>query len=263
MKKKYLLFGALALALLVTAGFAYQNFREKQAQEQWLAHMTETVERSTFYEGIFLDDVPLGGLSLQEASDQFQKIAEQRLSDLRVELTYEDQSWVFTHEDIQADIDWQDKLNELFQLAREGQLEDRYKKVEEIREKGVREETVLTMDIAKIQRGIEEIAESLTIEPVDADIDFHPNEKEKFVLSPEKAGQRVDAQMLYQSAEQIFASGQPGVIPIEPIVVEPEVRMADLEKATSKIVTFSTSISARSVALTSSECLSSKNFSIV
>ena len=81
MKKKYLLFGALALALLVTAGFAYQNFREKQAQEQWLAHMTETVERSTFYEGIF-GRCAAGRLSLQEASDQFQKIAEQRLSDL-------------------------------------------------------------------------------------------------------------------------------------------------------------------------------------
>ena len=35
--------------------------------------MTDTVERNTFYEGIYLDDVPLGGLTLQEASDLFQK----------------------------------------------------------------------------------------------------------------------------------------------------------------------------------------------
>lgn len=242
MKKKYLLLGVLAIALLVTAGFAYQSYREKRAQEQWIAHMTDTVERSTFYEGIFLDDVPLSGLTLQEASDQFQKAAEERLANLRVELTYEDQSWVFTHEDIQAQIDWEDRLDELFQLAREGQLEDRYNEVEEIREKGVREETTLTMDIAKIRGDIEEIAESLAIQPVDADITFYPNEKEKFSLSPEQAGQIVDAQALYQSAENILSSEQPGKIAIEPIVAEANVRMADLEKATSKIVTFSTSM---------------------
>ena len=46
--------------------------------------------------------------------------------------------------------------------------------------------------------------------------------------------------------EQVFLSEQPGTVVIEPIVVEAEVRMADLEKATSKLVTFSTSMSGSS-----------------
>jgi len=246
MKKKYLLLGALALVLLVTAGFVYYNYREKHAQEQWIAHMTDTVERSTFYEGIFLDEIPLGGLTLQEASDHFRKAAESRLGNLKAELTYEDQKWIFTHEDIRAHINWEEKLEELYQLAREGQLEDRYRQVEEIREKGVREQTTLTMDITQIKKDIADIAESLTIQPVDADIKFYPDRKEKFSLIPEQAGQSVDAEQLYRSVQQIFASEQPGTIAIEPISVEAEVRMADLEKATSKIVTFSTSMSGSS-----------------
>jgi len=246
MRKKYLLIGVLALIILLTAGFAYHNYREKLAQEQWIAHMTDTVERNTFYEGIYLDDIHLGGLTFQEASDHFKKAAEDRFSNLNVELTYEDQNWIFTHEDIHANIDWEEKLEGLYQLAREGSLEDRYKKVEDIRENNVKEQTTLTMDIARIKSDIAGIAESLSIEPIDADINFYPNEKQKFKLTPEQDGQEVDADELYQYVEQVFLSEQPGTVVIEPIVVEAEVRMADLEKATSKLVTFSTSMSGSS-----------------
>ncbi|NLA84926.1 MAG: hypothetical protein GX854_10515, partial [Clostridiales bacterium] len=52
MKLKYLLLGVLAIAVILTAGFLYQDYREKLAEEKLLAHMTETVERDAFYEGI-------------------------------------------------------------------------------------------------------------------------------------------------------------------------------------------------------------------
>lgn len=246
MKKRYILIGVLALALLLTAGFVYHNYREKKAQEQWIAHMTDTVERDTFYEGIYLDDVHLGGLTLQEAYDQFKIAAEERLNNLRAELTYEDQSWVFTHEDINAEINWEEKLEELYELGREGDLEERYKQIEEIRENKVQAETTLTMDITRIRGAVEEIADSLSVEPVNADLSFHPGEEQMFRITPEQEGRKVDSDELYRSVEEIFKSGQPGIVAIEPAVVEPEVRAADLERATSKIVTFSTSMSGSS-----------------
>ena len=125
-------------------------------------------------------------------------------------------------------------------------MEDRYQQVEEIRENNVKELTILTMDISLIKSKIEEIAESLTVEPVDADIAFYPNEKDKFKLFPEQDGLKVDADELNKSVEQIFIAEKAGEIAIEPIAIEPEVRLADLEKATSKIVTFSTSMSGSS-----------------
>jgi len=246
MKKRYILIGVLALALLVTAGFVYQNYKEKKAQEQWIAHMTDTVERDTFYEGIYLDDIHLGGLTYQEAYDRIKKATEERLNNLKAELIYEDQKWAFTYEDIGAKIEWEEKLKELYNLAREGDLEERYKQVEAIRENGMKAQTELIMDITRIKSAIEEIAEQLTVEPVNADISFHPNKEQMFSLTPEQEGRKVDANELYRSVEEIFKSEQPGTVPIEPVVVEPEVRAADLENATSKIVTFSTSMSGSS-----------------
>ena len=242
MRKKHILLVLLSAAVLFTAGFVYQSYREKQAKEQWIAHMTDTVERNTFYEGTYLDDTALGGLTLQEARDQFAQKAAEHLGKLKVELTYQDRSWVFDQEDIGAQIDWEDKLNELYGLAREGELEERYKQVEEIREKGVRKETTLTMDVSRIQDDIATIAKELTIAPVDADVQFYPERENKFAFTSEKSGQTVDGDALYRSAEQILNSGEPGTVAIEPVPAEPKMRVADLEKATKRIVSFSTDL---------------------
>lgn len=246
MRAKHVLLILVFAAILFTAGFVYQSYREKQAeieaQEQWTAHMISTVEGNTFYEGLYLDGVSLGGLTMEEARERFAQRAEEQLDKLKVELIYEDESWVFDYKDIGAHIDWEDKLNTLYNQAREGSLEERYKKVEEIEEKGVYMETTLTKDISLIKDEIIAIAESLMIEPVDADIQFFPDRENKFVLTDDKNGQRVDGDELYLSVEQILNSGEPGALNIEPTPVEPEVRMADLEKATKLIVSFSTDL---------------------
>jgi vancomycin resistance protein YoaR len=254
MKKKYLLFVALAIVVLLTAGFVYQGYREKQAEklaaeiaakklaeeQQRIAHMTKVVEQDTFYDGIFLDEVSLGGMSLAEASDHFRENAEAILSGLSVTLTYGEESWVFDHEDIQAQIDWEDKLNELYQLAREGELEQRYEQVEELKGKNIKMETTQSMNIELIRDEIYTITESLLIEPKNADINFYPSKSEKFSITKEESGQMVDADALYKQVEQIFLSGKPGTIAVEPQVVEADVKADDLKKATSKIVTFTT-----------------------
>jgi vancomycin resistance protein YoaR len=130
--------------------------------------------------------------------------------------------------------------------AGKGSWKSRYKQIEEIRENKVQAETTLTMDITRIRGAVEEIAESLSVEPVNADLSFHPGEEQMFRITPEQEGRKVDSDELYRSVEEIFKSGQPGIVAIEPAVVEPEVRAADLERATSKIVTFSTSMSGSS-----------------
>lgn len=250
MKKKYLLFVALAIVVLLTAGFAYRGYKAKQAEElaaqkleeerQRIAHMTEVVESDSFYEGTYLDEVSLGGLSLAEASDQFQKAEEAFLAGLNVTLTYGDKSWAFSHEDIQAEIDWESKLKELYELAREGELEERFEEVEALKEEPVKMGTTQTMHIELIYEDIAAIAESLSIEPKNANLSFFPDKKDKFSLSKEEDGQIVDADALYEQVEQAFLTGEPQSIAIEPQVAKATVKENDIKNATSKIVTFTT-----------------------
>lgn len=232
----------LFIMVLFTAGFVYQFIKEKNAQEQWLAHMTDSVEREGFYEGTYLDDIPLAGLTLTQAQELSEQKAVEKLNKLQVKFVYGDQNWMFDYNDINAQIDWEDKLKELYQVARTGELEERYNKIEKLKEQGVYLKTSLFMDTALIKDDIEAIALSLKTEPVDATIEFFPNKENKFALTPEKAGQMVDAQALYQAAESAIAAGEPEIIEIKTVVLEPKYLMENLKKATNRIVSFSTDL---------------------
>lgn len=232
----------LFIMVLFTAGFVYQFIKEKNAQEQWLAHMTDSVEREGFYEGTYLDDIPLAGLTLTQAQELSEQKAVEKLNKLQVKFVYGDQNWMFDYNDINAQIDWEDKLKELYQVARTGELEERYNKIEKLKEQGVYLKTSLSMDTTLIKDDIEAIALSLKTEPVDATIEFFPNKENKFALTPEKAGQMVDAQALYQAAESAIAAGEPEIIEIKTVVLEPKYLMENLKKATNRIVSFSTDL---------------------
>ena len=82
-------------------------------------------------------------MTLQEESELFEKAEEELLANFRAELVYEDQSWVFTGKDIMVRTDWREKLDELYQLARQGELSERYNEVEEIRDKESEWDTTL------------------------------------------------------------------------------------------------------------------------
>ena len=71
MKKKHVLWILLAAVILFTGGTVYQSYRKKWAEEKRIAHMKETVEHDTFYEGTYLDNTALKGLTLPEAKKQF------------------------------------------------------------------------------------------------------------------------------------------------------------------------------------------------
>ena len=246
MKKKHVLWILLAVVVLFTGGTVYQSYRKKWAEEKRIAHMKETVEHDTFYEGTYLDNTALGGLTLPEAKEQFSRKASERLTNYRVELTCQDRSWAFGQTDINARLNWEDKLNDLYQLGRKGKLEERYRQVEKIRKEGVHEETELTMDIPRIHDAVLSIAKELTVEPVNADMQFTPEKENRFSFTSEKSGQTVDGEALYQSAGRILQSGKPDKVAIEPVPVEPAVRTADLQKATQRIVSFGTDLKSSS-----------------
>ncbi|HZK35192.1 MAG TPA: VanW family protein [Bacillota bacterium] len=235
---------------LVTSGFVSRSIEEKQvsqAEEEWIGHMQSIVDRDEFYPGLYLDGIHLEGMTYDEASDIFQQRALDMLNKYKIELEYEDQSWVFDSTNIGAHIDWKEKLDEIYQQGRKGNLQSRYYIIQHIMNQEIHKETTLTMDISMLQDEIIGIADSLYIEAVDANIDFDPQAEIKFSnLKSEKAGQRVDGRKLHLEVEEKFLEVKAGATP-EPIIIEPEpvkpsFYAKDLSKATDLIVSYSTGL---------------------
>ncbi|HPT77679.1 MAG TPA: VanW family protein [Candidatus Atribacteria bacterium] len=221
--------------------------RGQQARDQRIRQISKAAGSNTFCEGVYLDDIALGGMTYNEAASLFKQKAEAELSRYRLEFVYQDKSWQLDHARIKAYIDWKEKLNKLYSLGRQGAPGQRYSAAESARQKNVKLSTDLKYDLDLLKEYVQAIADSLYIEPVNATIEFRPDEKVKFAnLKPEKTGRRVDPDALLKAAidrlEAIRRGDRADAIAIEPEAIEPELTVEDLSKATDLVASFSTDL---------------------
>jgi len=235
-----LMISFFVFALICFAG--YYEVKRRIDYQNWIQHMTEVVEVSTFYQGIWVDDIHLGGLTLEEAKVVLEEYATERLEQIWFDVVYGDKHWTFTYKDIEAYIDWDKKISQAYDVAREGELEERYNRVKEIEANGLKLKTLLFYNLNEIRDDLEAIANEINYHPIDADIRFYPDRKHKFEITQEKPGLFLDTEEVYNILKQRMKKREYGELILEPTEVAPQITKADLEKATYCIVQFSTSV---------------------
>jgi len=233
----------LVLAVTCLAGYGAKKVMDYR---KWIQHMREVVEVHTFYNGVWVDDIDLGGMTFEEASDILSQKASEMLEKIRFELVYGDKRWVFNYKDINAYTDWDTKIVEAYEAGRKGTLEERYNKVKEIEANGFKVQTSLYYDLDRIMSDIEAIAEEISYDAVDAEIKFYPDRTNKFEISQEKSGLFLDADEVFNTIKQRMEKGEYGEVLLVPTEVAPQVTKADLQKLTHRIVQFSTSLAGSS-----------------
>ena len=120
--------------------------------------MTEVVDVPVIYEGIWVDDIHLGGMSIEEAKSVLAERTRESLEEIKFELIHNDKRWTITYKDIGAYIDWDKKIDQAYQIAREGELEERYNRIKEIEANGVRLKTSLFYNMNLVRNTLESIA---------------------------------------------------------------------------------------------------------
>jgi len=146
----------LLLGIGAYAGYEIKNRIEHQ---KWVQHMKAVVEVPTIYEGIWVDDVHLGGMSVEEAKQVLAERARESLEKIRFELIHNDKRWELTYKDVGAYIDWDKKISQAYGIAREGELEERYNRVMEIAANGIRLKTSLFYNMSLVKSKLEAIAQ--------------------------------------------------------------------------------------------------------
>ena len=204
--------------------------------------MTEVVDVPVIYEGIWVDDIHLGGMSIEEAKSVLAERTRESLEEIKFELIHNDKRWTITYKDIGAYIDWDKKIDQAYQIAREGELEERYNRIKEIEANGVRLKTSLFYNMNLVRNTLESIAREISYDPVDADIKFFPNRENKFEITEEKSGLTLDVDSLFNELAEKMKNREYGELALSPDEVLPKVTKAQLQKATHRIAVFSTSV---------------------
>ena len=165
----------------------------------------------TFYQGIYIEDVDLGGKTMEEAKELMADLEKRIRDEIDLTLTYQDQTFEYTEDDFQFTYDTDEVLEEAYQTGRDGYVWFRYFKVLMLKNNPekfslsheLEDTSVLSKQIAA------EIADQVNAEPKDAAVEkFDPNAgseiEEMFTISDAVTGVEVDQTKLAEDCKAIL-----------------------------------------------------------
>ena len=91
--------------------------------------------------------------------------------------------------------------------------------------------TELTYNVDSLKDEIDEIASEINRDPVDATVTFNPEDKEMFIISPEKNGLYLDVDIVIDQIRDMLDSGNVA----SPIVLSPKSCLLKFWPGTSKV----------------------------
>ncbi len=233
--KNILKIAVIAVLVLAAAGVGAYYYNKALVKK-----MTQAVDIETFYDGISVNNVPLGGLTQDEAKEKLSTdvnnvIREQVISLVDGENTYE-----IKYGDIDAKYNIDDTLLAAYNYGRNGELKERYKQVTDLKDNPKDFEAQFTYNDELLKTKINEISEQVKVEPENS---VMKRENGAFVISDEKIGYEMDFDSTYNAAKAVIESLQPGTVEIKKNEIQPEITRAQNGKATSLIGSYYTTFS--------------------
>ena len=163
------------------------------AEEQ--AKLNEILKRATFLDGVTVNGVAIGGMTLQDASAQLRETVQTAKNEYTVYVNDADNT-AFSGADIAMTDNLEDVLTEAFNLVREDKGYDAVTaEIQEIAQNGMHYDVALTFDDDALDSAIDAYAEAHDTAPVNASVAFNAEEN-KIDYTDDEPGRIVDREAL-------------------------------------------------------------------
>ncbi|MCL1965458.1 MAG: VanW family protein [Firmicutes bacterium] len=206
--------------------------------------MRAAISKDAFYGPVYIDDVPMSGLTREEALALLSLHQQAQASAFEVTVMAGDARYSISSAEIPMTWNTEELLDKAYMIGRIGTLEERYQQVQSLKTP-VYLNSELRYDKDMVRRHIDTIAKALAKEGKDVSVVAFDVNTRSFGFSDEVAGQRVDAEKLYQTViEHLDNRVYGAVIPVEIELVSPKITRADLEKNYTRIASFTTKTTA-------------------
>ncbi len=219
------------------AYIAHQNIQQEQARQQQEL-IDKTVNVDTIYDGVYVDDIALGGLTKEEAKAKVEAKQQEGLKPMGLTLASGTQTWAYTSADMGVTFDTDAIIDQAWNQGREGSVLNRFETIQKLPENPVKLTTTMTTDTTALEAKVREVAASLTVAAVDAGIkSFDPDKEgdERFTFTQEKAGTAVDADQLWAAAKAELDNKTYGTVQVQTQPVAPAVTADELKNNTQLI----------------------------
>lgn len=227
----------VALLLLLCMVLFVKSCSGKKEEEAVVERNPILENSDTFYGGIYVEEIPLEGMTIEEAKNAVLAKLEE---DCKWDMKIVNEDKVYEVEDILS-VDLGTVLEDAFLLGREGEDEVRLARIEQL----LKEPVYLTIedqyDASKLDLIVEEAGDALDTKMENADLIGYDAESGEFQYSDGKVGYELNKEVLKEQITQAIENGQyDAKIQAQMETVPPEMDRAAVKERVQLIGTFVT-----------------------
>ena len=225
---------ALISVMIYALSGAYERYEAYRA-------MVSRVNVQTFYEGISVNGVPIGGLTMEEALAKIGEGETVSQEEFAVVIASGDKRWRISSQEVPLRFDTQEVLERAWALGRRGSLAERDALITRLKNEGAQLTTSMGYDREKVRELTDIVASRLSVAATDARLYAFEVATRTFTFTSEAQGYQVDADKLYRDVIAALDAGDyDAVITPEGSVTQPVITRAALSSMFGLISSFST-----------------------
>lgn len=232
------------LVIALCAGlwvFGAKLYQDQMAAYRAYAAISQAAAKTTYFPGVTVDGIELGGMTREEVNALFADRQRQTASAFSLVVASGERRWRITSEEVPVTFDAEAVLARAYAVGREGTLAERWRQIEQARTEGFAFETGYVYDRSAVSELTRIIADSLDVEAKDATLDAFDVNNRTFTFTKESSGWRVDRERLTQDIlAALDAENYDAVIIPQGESVEPAITLAQLEGRFGCVSSFTT-----------------------
>lgn len=203
----------------------------------WYRGVVDLVERDIIYDGIYINDIDVGGLTVEEAKNALKSSIVSDNKRKKIVMYYKDLNWVMSYEDWGFKADFKDIIERAYAVGKKGSLFDRYAIINSLVDENKKYNINCNYDCSKIDEILASIKNKFTRKPKDAIIQRTNGE---FVITAEVIGQELNIEKSKAKIKSVLDSRKDGEIELVVDQFEPKVTKEFLSNVKDEIGSFYT-----------------------
>ena len=203
-----------------------------------------TSKPNGFLHGVYVNGISMGGYSYEEGYRLVNEMADQRLNQNAITLTYGDKIWTLTPSMLGASMDVNSQLALAWNFGHTGNFFQRKAQSDYLKDQTVVFNSELQYDEAALDEFVARIKSEIDVAPVNATVTVEKDEK--LTVSQSSDGKTLDGAALKEALIQVIVEGSTPQIELVSQVVKPTISTEDMISGTQKIAECTTSTKASS-----------------
>lgn len=238
-KKHTLLWVLIAVVVLlcVVGGFFGKQFYDNYQHQQQVASLLDV---KTFYPGIVVQGVDLGGKTMEQAKAEISKLEPATRDKYAITIQHKDKDWKLTEDDLTFAFNTDSVLKEAYSYAREGDREERYNKVLALKAEPKKYQITNTMSYDGLEAKLKEMVKDIPYAAVNATVASFNTKTATFQYADGKDGLSVDEDKLFTQVKAIIEGPKSGTVEVPTVVIPFNKSIAEVRSHLQKLGTFST-----------------------